>query len=106
MLQGTVIRGTTPLHEFELPYPLEIIKEVRIAYGQNNKTIFIKTTEECEIEEGKLSVRLAQEDTFSLRPGKKLYIEIRIKMVDDQVVRSEEPVVLRVIDTLDEEVMI
>lgn len=106
MLQGTVIRGTTPLHEFELPLPLEIIKDIRITYGQNNKVVFTKEKNDCKIEEGKLSVRLTQEDTFEFRPGKKLYIEIRIQTIDEQVIQTEEPVVLRVINTLDEEVMI
>lgn len=106
MLQGTVIRGTTPLHEFELPLPLEIIKDVRVSYGQNKKVIFVKEKDECKIEDGKLSIRLSQEDTFMFRPEKKLYIEIRIQTTDEQIIQTEEPVVLRVVDTLDEEVMI
>lgn len=105
MLQGIVIRGTTPLHEFELPFPLEIIKDIRVIYGQNNKPLFIKTKNECSLQEGKFSVRLTQEDTFSLNARKKLYIEIRIKATDGQVLRTEDPIILRVLDTMDEEVM-
>jgi hypothetical protein len=33
MLQGSIIRGTTPLHSFELLYPIEIIDDIRVIYG-------------------------------------------------------------------------
>lgn len=105
MLQGTIIRGTTPRHEFELPYPLELVEDIRISYGQKKKAIFIKQMEECDIQEGIIAVTLTQEETLSFVPGKLVGIEIRIKLFDGQVVRSEEPICLRVLDTFDEEIM-
>jgi hypothetical protein len=33
MIQGYVIRGTTPTHEFEIPYPIDIVKNIRITYA-------------------------------------------------------------------------
>jgi hypothetical protein len=33
MLNGVIIRGTNPEHEFELPYSLELIKNIRVIYG-------------------------------------------------------------------------
>jgi hypothetical protein len=33
MIDGIVIRGTTPIHEFEIPYPIEIVKNIRITYA-------------------------------------------------------------------------
>jgi hypothetical protein len=33
MIQGYVIRGTTPTHEFEIPYPIDIVKNIRIIYA-------------------------------------------------------------------------
>ena len=33
MLDGTIIRGTTPEHEFELPYPIELVSDFRVVYG-------------------------------------------------------------------------
>ena len=105
MLQGTIIRGTTPTHEFDLPYPVELVRNIRITYGQKNTPLFTKTTSDCSITEGKISVSLTEEETFSIVPGRELYIEIRIKLVDGKVVRSEEPIILRVVDTMDNEVM-
>lgn len=105
MLQGSIIRGTTPKHDFELPYPIELIEEIRVIYGQNKKATFIKTKEDCIFNEDFFSVQLSQEETFLLTPKKNLYIEIRIKLIDGQVVRTEEPIILRVLETMDEEVI-
>lgn len=105
MLHGIVIRGTTPTHEFVLPYPKEIIKDLRIIYGQNKKALFVKTAEECYFGEGVVSVKLTQEETFLFNPGKKLYIEIRVRLINDEIVSTEDPIILRVLDTMDEEVI-
>lgn len=105
MLQGIIIRGTTPTHDFDLPYPIELIKDLRLTYGQGGKTVFVKTKEECVLEKGKISVLLTQEETFSLNPRKNLDIEIRVQLTNNQVVRTEDPITLRVIDTMNEEVM-
>jgi hypothetical protein len=42
MIQGIIIRGTTPQHDFELPYTLDLIKDLRITYAQNGTAIFTK----------------------------------------------------------------
>lgn len=105
MIHGIVIRGTTPKHDFELPYSKELIKDLRITYGQNKKALFTKTIEECQFSEGKVSVTLTQEETYLFNPNKKLYIEIRIQFFNDEIVRTEDPIILRVLDTMDEEVM-
>lgn len=105
MIQGIVIRGTTPTHDFELPYPKELIDDIRIVYGQNNKTIFTKTKDDCILTEDKISVSLIQEETFLFAPKKRLEIEVRLKLTNGKVVRTEEPIVLRVIDSMSDEVI-
>lgn len=105
MVQGIIIRGTTPKHDFELPYPIELIEEIRVIYGQNEKAKFVKTKGDCTFNENFFSVSLSQEETFLFIPKKNLHIEIRIKLVDGQVITSEEPIVLRVLGTMDEEVI-
>ena len=105
MLQGVVIRGTNPEHEFELPYPVELVEEVRVIYGQNNKSIFTKTRNDCVLTEGKITVSLSQEETFLFVPSKILNIEIRIKLTNGKVTQTDEPVRLRVLDSMDMEAM-
>ena len=105
MLQGIVIRGTTPEHEFDLPYDKQLIQDVRVTYGQQGKEIFTKSLKDCSIGDKKISVSLTQEETFLFKPGKHLYIEIRIKLTNEKVVRTEDPIVLRVINSMNEEVI-
>ena len=111
MLSGVIIRGTNPEHEFELPYADELIDSVRVIYGQNNRQLFKKTwkvnesNNTCQIGQGKIVVLLSQEETYLASPSRPLDIEIRIKLKNGKVVGSDEPISLRVIDTMDNEVM-
>jgi hypothetical protein len=104
MLQGIIVRGTTPTHDFELPYPKELIKDVRVSYVQNKQEIITKTLEECRMVGNILSTDLTQEETFLFFPRWKVDIEIKIQLFDKKVVRSEEAIELRVVDTINKEV--
>lgn len=105
MIQGIIIRGTTPRHEFALPCPASQLEDIRITYGQRSKALFSKTLDECEIAGEKIFVSLIQEETFLFTPGKQVQVEMRAKLTDGQVIGSEEPLVFRVIDSMNEEVM-
>lgn len=110
MLQGTIIRGTTPIHDFELPYPKELIKDLRVTYGQDNQAVVAKSLIDCDISKidnsinSKLSIQLTQEETLMFLPRKNVSIEMRIWMTDNNVIRNEETIELRVVDTMNEEV--
>lgn len=106
MIDGILIRGTTPTHEFEIPYPIEIIKNIRITYAQNRGVSFTKTKPDCILTEGKAEVSLTQEETYSFEPNKPIMVELRIQLTNNKVLRSEEPIILRVVDSLDSEVMV
>ena len=105
MLDGFIIRGTTPTHEFELPYPPEIVKNIRITYAQHRGISFTKTKPDCVLTDGKIEVSLSQEETFSFDPSKFVEIELRIQLTNNKVLRSEDTIRLRVIDSSDNEVM-
>lgn len=105
MVQGIVIRGTTPTHEFELPYPIALVDDIRVVYGQNKKAIIVKTINDCTLTEGQISISLTQEETFLFSASKKVEIELRIKLANGKVVRTEEPIILRVIDSMSDEVI-
>jgi hypothetical protein len=82
-----------------------MVEDVRVVYGQGGKALFTKNLDECEISEGKITVSLIQEETFLFVPNKHLNIEVRIKLTNGKVVRTEEPVVLKVIDSMSDEVI-
>lgn len=105
MLQGIIIRGTTPIHEFELPYPQEYIKDARVSYCQSGTAIITKTLADCRLQNSALLIDLTQEDTLMLSPSKKVEIEIRVQFTDNKVARNEELIELRVVDTINKEVL-
>lgn len=104
MLQGTIVRGTTPTHDFELPYQKEFVNDIRISYVQNNQEILTKSLEECSLVGNVLSVDLTQEDTFLFLPKWNVEIEIKIQLFNKKVVKSEDTIELRVVDTVNKEV--
>ena len=104
MVQGVIIRGTTPIQEFTLTQPIELISDVRIIYGQKGKALFTKTLADCVIVDKKIQVPLLQEETLLLNPNKLLYVEIVIKLIDEQIIGSESPFAYRVINSMNTEV--
>ena len=83
-----MIRGTTPTHEFKVPYEKALIKTVKITYSQNDKLIFSKRTEDCTIKDGLISVTLTQEETFACKLGVFVDVQVRILTVRDEVTSS------------------
>ena len=73
-----MIRGTTPTHIFEIPFEKSLIKTAKVIYSQNDKIIFCKETDDCEIEDGKITIKLTQEETLACKLGLLVSIQIRI----------------------------
>ena len=105
MIHGTVVRGTTPMHSFELPYPKTTIKDIRIIYGQSGRQLFVKTINDCIFEDNSVLVSLSQEDTFLFVSNKRVNIEIKLIMTDGTIIGTEEPIVLKVINSMSDEVI-
>lgn len=100
-----MIRGTTPTHEFSVPFNKEMIKTVKIIYCQNDSQIFCKETADCTIEDGLISVTLTQEDTFACKLGAFVDIQLRVLTVKDEALSSNimhDPVY----KSLDDEVLV
>ena len=105
MVQGVVIRGSTPTHDIELPFPSDCVGDIRITYGQKNKPVFTKTMPDCIFSNNYVSVVLSQEETFQFVPLKNVEIEIRVNFKNGAVTQTEEPITLRVVDSMNTEVM-
>ena len=105
MLQGIIIRGTTPKHDFEIPYQENNVKDIRVSYVQNNKVVLTKNKTHCVFFEKGISIQLTQEDTISFSPTKNVFVEIRIQLVDGNVVMNEEAMELRIVDSANVEVL-
>lgn len=73
-----IIQGTTPTHKVTLPFDAKIVKCARFVYSQNGEAKVVKSTEDITMDGATLSVRLTQEDTFSLSPAMRVQLIVRI----------------------------
>lgn len=72
-------KGTTPTHEFVLPFSTDVISAVEITYAQSNTVILIKTKEDCVLKDNTVSVTLSQEDTF--RFGNNMIVDVQVRVL-------------------------
>ena len=73
-----MIRGTTPLHTFTLPFSTSIVDKVRVIYSQNDEIVLRKEGETCQLNENKVSVKLTQHDTFLFDCHYLVDIQVRV----------------------------
>ena len=73
-----MFKGTTPTLTFGIDIDPSIIKSVKITYYQRDNEILVKRTDDCTIENGKISTKLSQEDTFLFEANTIVTIQVRI----------------------------
>ena len=79
-----MIRGTTPILHFTLPFNVSELAEYWITISQRYENIKIdKTSEDCTVSGKKITLKLSQEDTLKLIPNKPVYIQIRALTATD-----------------------
>lgn len=76
--------GTTPTHIFEVDLDTTLIKQVKITYTQDDEIILEKRTDDCEITQDKLKIKLTQEETFEFDSTKFVCIQIRILTTNNE----------------------
>lgn len=99
-----MIRGTTPAHEWELPFTVDMISNIEVCYKQNGKEVLLKRTGDFELSENIAKVNLTEEETFAFKGGCKVSVQLRVKTIDSDVMQTyvEE---IYCYDTLFSEVM-
>ena len=98
-----MIRGTTPTHNFKLPFDGALVKEARAIYRQLTKEVLRKETKDFEREGNILSVLLSQEETFLFDCTPVTY-QLRVKTTDGKVLNTK-PRTIKVEECLDSEVL-
>ena len=98
-------RGTTPTHEFELPFETNAIKKIIITYAQRDEIVLEKKTEDCKMDGTIVSVTLTQEETLRLDSSKHVKIQAKILLFNGKALVSNK-ITKAVSDVLNEEVMI
>lgn len=81
-----IIRGTTPVIKGKMPYSLEDLSVLYITFMQDRAVLFEKTKADCySIDETHFGVRLTQADTLSLKAGRPVSVQARLRTTDDVV---------------------
>ena len=85
----SIVRGTTPTHNFNLPIDTSELKTARVIYSQNDKIVFKKERDECKMEGNTVSVTLTQAETFSLDHKHTAQVQIRILTTDGKCPKTK-----------------
>lgn len=99
-----MIRGSTPTHNFIMPFSTDMIDRVRITYSQNCRKLFCKEREDCKFSGSTVSVRLSQEETLLFDHKATAKIQVKVKTLGGEVLLSC-CTYLTVEETLDNEVI-
>ena len=83
-----MIRGTTPVHIFQLPFDTECIKSIKILYAQNGRVVLEKNTQQVQLSGQTATVNLSQEDTLAFCSEDAAEIQLRILTVEGQALAS------------------
>lgn len=76
-----MMRGTSPIHVFRIPFNVDVIDKVRIIYSQKEKPVVIKESEDCTFENNTIKTKLTQEDTLAIDHKKPVEVQVRILSV-------------------------
>ena len=75
-----MIRGTTPVLHFTLPFTLDGVKTCWITFAQNGSERFtVDLNDECcEWEEDQITINMTQEQTLKLKSAISVSIQLRV----------------------------
>lgn len=97
--ENMIGKGCTCINTFTLPFVQKDVKAICISYAQNKKVLFEKKLEDCTFSDGKVSVRLTQEDTLKFDSFKIIQIQLKVKLNGDVVVKS------KIIETITDDIL-
>ena len=96
--------GSTPIHEFTIPFDVSFIKEFKVTYKQDGEVVLEKYLKDFEIKERVLSVRLTQEETFLFDENSNIQVQGRVLTTDNNALTSDI-VIITAMRCLDREVL-
>ncbi len=99
-----MIRATTPTFIFRLPIDCSKITKAEVTLSQSGENKLTKQTEDCLMNDKKLTVTLSQEETLLFSDKADVQTQLRILTSDGKVFASQVFSV-PVIDSLSEEVL-
>lgn len=84
-----MIRGSTPMHVFDLPIGTDQIKALRLTYVQGDKTVFEKTEQDVAFDGNAIRLRLTQEETLAFAERYPVKIQLKVLTIGGNVLPSQ-----------------
>ena len=81
------MRGSTPIHVFELPFETDSIEKVRVTYSQNRRPVLSK--EDFVFLEKSIETKLSQEETLLFTNDRLVEIQLKVLFKDGTVQVSD-----------------
>ena len=99
-----MIRGTTPIHIFEIPFEVSLLEKIEITYSQKNKIVLQKHKEDVGLSGTEITLKLTQEETLKFNTTDNVLIQIRVKTTSGEVL-ANEIILASVSQVLSEEIL-
>lgn len=80
-----MIRSTTPMHIFNIPFNASNIKRLRITYVQKKLTVVEKTEKDAKFDGNTITVVLTQQDTLKFDERRPVEVQIKVMLKNGQV---------------------
>lgn len=85
-----MFRGSTPTHKFYIPFSVDVIDKVLIAYAQNDNVLFVKEVDSSKMDGQSITVKLTQDETLLFDCFKRIVqIQLKIKTLGGDVLISK-----------------
>ena len=84
-----MIRGTTPLLAFEIPFDTNLLADAYVTLSQSEGIVVEKRLQDCTVDSRRLSVRLTQEETLKLQCDCNTEIQVRAKTKAGEALASD-----------------
>lgn len=85
----SLIRGTTPTYQFELPFQINLIKTAFVTFAQGEQIIVNRELTECQCEVNTLEITLTQKETLAFNTNDPIQIQIRVLDKGENALASE-----------------
>lgn len=83
-----MIRGTTPTLTFTLPFTVENVNVLYLAFSQDNTIILTKSLGDMQIQDNIATITLTQEETLLFQQNVGVEMQVRCKFNDGTAVAS------------------
>lgn len=75
-----MIRGTTPILEFTLPFDCSLLTEIYITFAQYGTTVLEKSMADCTCSGTLVTLSLSQEDTLKMKQDRMAIAEVQLRV--------------------------